>query len=80
MESALVTKVIRWLQDSAYMYHKFSIKGATPNKGAPLIWPQGYWVSGRFLAISQPKIVRFSFCKKPLEGGNALSLINESAP
>ncbi len=47
-----------------WVYRKFSIKGAlfmTPNF-------MGFWT---FLAISQLKMVRFSFSKKPLEDENA---------
>ena len=57
--------------DEVY-YHKFSIKGVTPYKGAgpPILWHQTLWVSGRFWLYSQPKMVRFSFCKKPLDDEN----------
>ncbi len=56
-------------------YRKFSIKGATPYKGAPPFDPEPTCLSGFFLAISQPKMIRFSFCKNPLEDGKALSLM-----
>ncbi len=56
-------------------YRKFSNRGATPYRGAPPLLttsPLGFWT---LLAISQPKIVRFSFCKKPLEGENVPPLM-----
>ena len=53
-------------------YRKLSIKGASPYKGAPCFPDTQSMGSWTFLAISQPKMVRFSFCKKPLEGGNVL--------
>ena len=55
-------------------YRKFSNRGATPIEAPPLLTPDllGFWT---FLAISQPKIVRFSFCKKPLKGENVLFLM-----
>ena len=57
------------------MYHKFSIKGATPNKGAPLCFDTKSHEFLDVFAISQPKMVRFSFCKKPLVDGNAPYLL-----
>ena len=56
-------------------YRKFSNRGATPYRGAPsFLAPRllGFWT---FSTISQLKIVRFSICKKPLEGEIALSLM-----
>ena len=68
-------------------YRKFSNKGASPNKGAPCLstLTQNFTFFGppcflrgnltqnfTFLAISQPKMVRFSFCKKPLEAETVL--------
>ncbi len=56
-------------------YHEFFNKSATPYRGAPpFLVPSllGFWT---FLAISQPKTVRFSICKKPLEDEVALSLM-----
>ncbi len=44
-------------------YRKFS------NKGAPAYDPSLFKLL-TFLAISEPKMVRFSFCKNPLEAGN----------
>ncbi len=67
-----------------YTYRKFSNKGASPNKGAPCFLRGARTQNSTFLAISQPKIVRFSFCKKPLEADNALyfviSLLPRPAP
>ena len=34
-----------------------------------------FWNFWTFLAVSQPKMIQFSFCKKPLEGKNNLSLM-----
>ncbi len=49
-------------------YRKFSNGGATPYRGSPppFLVPSllSFWT---FLAISQPKIVRFPICKKPLQ-------------
>ncbi len=47
-------------------YRKFSIKGA------PLFFDIKSLDSWTFLAIPEPKMVRFPFCKKPLEGANVL--------
>ena len=55
------------------IYRKFSNIGATPYRGAPPLLTPGLLCFWTFLAISQPNIVRFSFCKKPLEGENVLS-------
>ena len=57
---------------------KLAIYRKTPNKGpppinAPPLPPRPHVKSiFAFLAISQPKMVRFSFCKKLLKGENAL--------
>ncbi len=56
-------------------YRKFSIEGATPYKGAPSFLTPSFMGLWTFLARSQPKIVRFSFCKKPLEAGNISNLM-----
>ncbi len=53
-----------------FNYRKFSNKGATPHLLTPKLLM--FWT---FFAISQPKMVRFSFCKNPLE-----LLSNESVP
>ncbi len=65
-------KPICWVDQKCYTYRKFSNKRASPNKGDPL-FSEGY-PNSKFhvLAISQPKMVRFSFCKKPLEAENVL--------
>ncbi len=55
------------------IYRKFSNRGATPYRGAPPLLTPGLLGFKTFLAISQPKIVRFSFCKKLLEGENVPS-------
>ena len=50
------------------------IEAPPPREAPPPFWPSdllGFWM---FLDISPPKIVRFSFCKKPLKGKNVLSL------
>ncbi len=66
------------------VYRKFSNKGASPNKGAPCFLRGTLTQNFTFLAISQPKMVRFSFCKKPLVAENALysaiSLLTRPAP
>ncbi len=65
-------------------YRKFSNKGAFPNKGAPRFLRGTLRQNFTFLAISQPKMVRFSFCKELLEAENALysaiSLSTRSKP
>ena len=66
-------------------YHKFSYKDASPNKGAPSVFWGVPWLKiSRFLAISQPKMVPFSFYKKPLEAENVpcivMSLLLRPAP
>ncbi len=65
---------IFWLGSSKLreggFYRKLSIKGTSPYKGAPLFFDIKSLGSWTFLGISQPKMVRFSFCKKPLEGWN----------
>ena len=45
----------------------------SPIKAPPPI--EAYWVFLVVLAISQPKMVLFSICKKPLEGETALSIM-----
>ncbi len=45
----------------------------SPIKAPPPLLTPGLLGSWTLLAISQPKIVRFSFCKKLLEGENVLS-------
>ncbi len=54
---------------------KFSNKGATPYRGPPFFGPKPILDFWTFLAISQPKMVRLSICKKPLVGDIALSLM-----
>ncbi len=65
-------------------YRKFSNKGASPNKGAPSFLRGTLTQNLTFLAISQPKMVRFSFCKRPLEAENVIystiSLLTRPAP
>ena len=60
------------------MYRKFS------NKGTPCFLGGTLTQNFTFLAMSQPKMIRFSFCKKSLEVGNALyspiSLLTRPAP
>ena len=63
------------INDVQLEYRKFSNRGATPYRGAPPPFdprPSGFLdVFGHISA----KIVRFSFCKKPLEGENVPSLM-----
>ncbi len=53
------------------MYSKFSITTIR----APPFRTQAYLPFWTFLSISQPKMVRFSFYKKRLQAGKALSLM-----
>ena len=57
---------------STSYYRKFSNKRTSPNKGTPLF----FRTISTFLPISQLIIVRFSIRKKPLEGENALYMLN----
>ena len=57
------------------IYHRFSNKGASPNKGAPCFLRGTQPQIFMFLAISQPNMVRILFCKKPLKAENALYLV-----
>ncbi len=65
------------------VYRKFTSKGAFPNKGAPSVF-WGVPCIKFVLAISDPKMVWFSFCKKPLKAEDALyltiSLLPHPAP
>ncbi len=56
-------------------YRIFSNRGATPYRGAPLFGPNLSGFLDVFGHISAKKMVRFSICKKPLEGEIALSLL-----
>ncbi len=51
------------------------IEAPPPIKAPPSFLAPGPLAFWTFLAISQPKIVRFSICKKPLEVENVLSLM-----
>ena len=61
-------------------YRKFSNKGASPNKANP--WFLGGHLTKilTFLAISQSKMVPFSFCKKSVGAGRGLFLIKAPMP
>ncbi len=61
-----------------HRYRKLSIKGATSYKGAPSFMTPNFMGFWTFLVISQPKMVRFSFCKKPLEDENAPYLMGRT--
>ncbi len=65
-----------WLKPLYTSYHKFSNKGASPNKGAPSVFWGVPWLNIlRFWTYLSQKMVRFSFCKKPLGTENALYLV-----
>ena len=53
------------------------IKAPLPIKVPPLCFLRSTLTQNfTFKAISQPEMVRFSFCKKPLEAKNALYLLD----
>ncbi len=47
------------------------LRAPPPIRARPVFWDQISWLLD-VLVKSQPKMVRFSFCKKPLESGNVL--------